>query len=81
VHTPLYRDSNIPFTTSSGIHGPQIAEWVVMNILAHAHSLKTLLQWQRDHHWGNARNLKPVRDAVNTRLGVLGYGSIGRQGG
>jgi phosphoglycerate dehydrogenase-like enzyme len=27
VKHPVYTDSDIPLTTASGIHGPQIAEW------------------------------------------------------
>ncbi|KAI9806997.1 MAG: hypothetical protein M1833_002655 [Piccolia ochrophora] len=79
VDNPIYRDSDITLTTSSGIHGPQIAEWVVMTALASGHKLSKLLAWQRERHWGSLQELGPVRDNVGQRLGVLGYGSIGRQ--
>ncbi|TAQ90529.1 hypothetical protein B7494_g1144 [Chlorociboria aeruginascens] len=75
---PIYTHSKIPLTTSSGIHGPTIAEWVIMQILAHAHREKLLLQWQKERKWGN-REFGFIRDLVGQRLGVLGYGSIGRQ--
>ncbi|KAI9680125.1 MAG: hypothetical protein M1817_005142 [Caeruleum heppii] len=77
--SPIYRDTDITLTTSTGIHGPQIAEWVVMTTMSHTHHMKTLLQWQKDKKWGSHRDLGGVRDMVGQRLGILGYGSIGRQ--
>ena len=77
--TPIYKDSDIPLTTSSGIHGPQIAEWVIMEILSYSHREKQLIEWQKEHKWGSHRDIAWVRDCVGQRMGVLGYGSIGRQ--
>ncbi len=72
--------SNIPLTNSSGVHAPQIAEWVIMQLLAHNHKEKLMLEWQRNHVWGNHDVIHgSMRDFVGQRLGVLGYGAIGRQ--
>lgn len=79
TNTPIYKDTNIPLTTSSGIHGPQISEWVIMQILSYSHKEKKLIEWQKEHKWGSHRDIGWVRDSVGQRLGVLGYGSIGRQ--
>jgi phosphoglycerate dehydrogenase-like enzyme len=79
AHTPIYKDSEITLTTSSGVHGPQIAEWVVMQVLNNSHKEKLLLKWQQEHKWGSHDEIEFVRDSVGQRLGVLGYGSIGRQ--
>ncbi|KIM94698.1 hypothetical protein OIDMADRAFT_60475 [Oidiodendron maius Zn] len=79
TNSPIYTNSDIKLTTSSGIHGPQIAEWVIMQLLAFNHHEKQLLAFQRQHHWGKADDVWNVRDYVGQRLGVLGYGSIGRQ--
>lgn len=83
--SPIYTSTSIPLTTSSGIHGPQISEWVLMTALVHSHHYNKLHDWQRAHHWGSgadkASDLRTVRDNVGQRLGVLGYGSIGRQVG
>ena len=81
---PIYKDSDITIATASGIHGPQIAEWVVMTALVQSHGYKRLYECQKRHEWG--KNLETddpqtVRDRVGLRLGVLGYGSIGRQVG
>lgn len=79
---PVFTDSDIPIATSSGVHGPQIAEWVVMTYLVHSHKYKQLYELQKEKKWGQTEttdNYHNVRDAVGLRLGVLGYGSIGRQ--
>ena len=80
--SPIYTETSIPLTTSSGIHGPQIAEWVILTALAHSHHYALLHTCQQNHDWGKAKNLKELqvlRDKAGQRLGVLGYGSIGRQ--
>jgi len=80
--SPIYTSTSIPLTTSSGIHGPQIAEWVILTALVHSHHYSLLHSWQENHEWGkgNAQTtLNTMKDKVGQRLGVLGYGSIGRQ--
>ncbi|KAL9043565.1 MAG: hypothetical protein Q9214_003253 [Letrouitia sp. 1 TL-2023] len=82
---PIYTDTDIPLTTSSGIHGPQMSEWVVMTALAHSHHYSLLHTWQQKHVWRNTGSsrelafLRHLHDKVGQRLAVLGYGSIGRQ--
>ncbi|KAF2013198.1 hypothetical protein BU24DRAFT_231980 [Aaosphaeria arxii CBS 175.79] len=75
---PIYTDSKIPLTTASGIHGPQIAEWVIMMDLVHSHKYIDLYEDQKKKEWSQPRGFG-VRDAVGKTVGVLGYGSIGRQ--
>ncbi|KAL8810219.1 MAG: hypothetical protein Q9223_005181 [Gallowayella weberi] len=86
ANSPIYTDTTIPLTTSSGIHGPQIAEWVLMTMLTSSHHYSILHNWQNSHFWGNEDKrslglLRNLHDKVGQRLGVLGYGSIGRQVG
>lgn len=79
ANTPIYKDTDIPLTTSSGIHGPPITEWVIMQLLAFSHRQKLLYDFQKAHKWGRVPETTNIRDYVGQRLGVLGYGSIGRQ--
>ncbi|KAI4241757.1 MAG: hypothetical protein L6R40_004434 [Gallowayella cf. fulva] len=86
ANSPIYTDTTIPLTTSSGIHGPQIAEWVLMTMLVSSHHYSLLHQWQKSHTWGKPDKraqslLRNLHDKAGQRLGVLGYGSIGRQVG
>lgn len=79
---PIYTDTDIPIATASGVHGPQIAEWVVMTYLVHSHKYRQLYELQKERRWGKVSvdsDYSKVRDTVGLRLGVLGYGSIGRQ--
>lgn len=82
ANSPIYTSTTIPLTTSSGIHGPQISEWVILTALAHSHHYSLLHSWQVDHNWGKGSNepiLNTLTDKAGERLAVLGYGSIGRQ--
>jgi len=77
---PIYTDSDAILTTSSGVHGPQIGEWVMMTALVQSHAYNTLRALQQKHEWSpQARYLHATRDMVGQRVGILGYGSIGRQ--
>ncbi|KAH7123774.1 hypothetical protein B0J11DRAFT_321186 [Dendryphion nanum] len=75
---PIYTDSDIPLAAASGVHGPQIAEWVIMMDLVHSHRYVDLYEDQKKRTWRGLKDYS-VRDAVGKRVGVLGYGSIGRQ--
>lgn len=80
VHHPLFTQTNIPITTSSGIHGPTISEWVLMSLLVISRSYKKMYELQKEHKWGQANQDFPIPDDwVGKRVGIAGYGSIGRQ--
>ncbi|KAL1305685.1 hypothetical protein AAFC00_007278 [Neodothiora populina] len=82
ANNPIYKETDIPIATASGVHGPQIAEWVIMTYLVHSHKFKQLYELQKERKWGDKRDesgINKVRDGVGLRLGILGYGSIGRQ--
>ena len=83
AETPIFRNSDhLILTTVSGIHGPQIAEWVVMSTLVTNHRYNLLRELQKQHRWGKTgfdHAFSSIDDLVGQRLGVLGYGSIGRQ--
>jgi phosphoglycerate dehydrogenase-like enzyme len=67
-------------TTSSGIHGPPIAEWTILNWLAASRKWSIVYENQKKHIWGkNEEFAKGTQDNVGKKLGILGYGSIGRQ--
>jgi len=76
-HHPIYTDSDIVICSANGVHGPQIAEWVIMMDLVHHHGYIQLYEQQRAKVWKSNQNAK---DRVGRTVGVLGYGSIGRQG-
>jgi phosphoglycerate dehydrogenase-like enzyme len=79
ANSPYYTDSKIPLLSANGVHGPQIAEWVVMMELVHHHNYVKLYEQQKEKKWLQMTGMATV-DRVGKRVGILGYGSIGRQG-
>ncbi|KNG88150.1 putative 2-hydroxyacid dehydrogenase [Aspergillus nomiae NRRL 13137] len=81
INRPIFRDTNIRMSTSSGIHGPPIAEWVVMNWLAYSRMYPKILEASSQHRWLTLKEVSQwgVDDNVGQTVGILGYGSIGRQ--
>jgi len=75
---PVYTDSEIPLCSANGVHGPQIAEWVIMMDLVHSHSYTKLYDNQKKKIWDQGDGMN-VSDRVGKKVGILGYGSIGRQ--
>lgn len=74
-------DSDIPITTSSGIHGPPITEWIIMTTLVASKKYALTYEWQKEKQWGPDRQLlMGATDWVGKTVGIAGYGSIGRQG-
>ncbi|EXJ78163.1 hypothetical protein A1O3_09324 [Capronia epimyces CBS 606.96] len=77
---PIIKDTEIPLTTSSGIHGPPIAEWVILTTLVASKHYLTQYEWQKEHRWiSNHPELRATSDWVGKTVGIAGYGSIGRQ--
>lgn len=78
---PLFASSTI-FTTTSGIHAPPIAEYVLAMILAWFHRLPHILAWQRQSTWPTAAERAALFTGEELRgktVGIVGYGSIGRE--
>ncbi|KAJ6186566.1 hypothetical protein N7519_007867 [Penicillium mononematosum] len=76
---PILQVSDIPITTSSGIHGPPIAEWTVMNWLVSSRKYIKGYEAQKSHLWDKSAYKPGIHDQVGKKVGILGYGSIGRQ--
>jgi phosphoglycerate dehydrogenase-like enzyme len=81
VGKPVWDADDITLTTSSGVH-VAISEWVIMTFLNSQHFYNELHDNQKKKTW----DLGPLRDELNKstdsvgqRIGILGYGSIGRQ--
>lgn len=74
------RRSAIVISTASGVHVPAMGEYVVMSMLAYAHKFHLSLRAQRRHEWIPLGYFRNRAWTLNGRtLGVLGYGSIGRE--
>jgi phosphoglycerate dehydrogenase-like enzyme len=79
---PLYSGSAIPLTTTSGVHAAAIAEYAVTVMLALAHRVPRMVEWRGRGGWPEDRRRWPLFVPVELRgasLGIIGYGSIGRE--
>ncbi|KAI5293234.1 hypothetical protein KEM52_005724 [Ascosphaera acerosa] len=76
---PVFTDTDIPITNVSGIHGPPISEWVLMNWLVHSRQYNLGYELQKQRKWGSHAQWGQTQDHVGKTVGIVGYGSIGRQ--
>ncbi|GAP88852.1 putative D-isomer specific 2-hydroxyacid dehydrogenase [Rosellinia necatrix] len=76
---PIFKDTKIPFCTANGVAGPPIAEWVICTYLAYQHRIPRYLDNMKKGLWEHSWDDMDTLDVVKQRVGILGYGSIGRQ--
>ncbi|KAB5533477.1 D-3-phosphoglycerate dehydrogenase [Coniochaeta sp. 2T2.1] len=77
VQHPKYADPDVIFCTANGTHPPQIAESVFGTYLMMSHRLLDYHAIQKEAVW--RKTLYDIEDAPGKRIGILGYGAIGRQ--
>jgi phosphoglycerate dehydrogenase-like enzyme len=78
---PLMR-SQVAITTASGIHATPIAEYVFASMLAHRWRVPYWTHCQREGEWPAGRWALYARPELRgSTLGIVGYGSIGREVG
>ncbi|HUM14727.1 MAG TPA: D-2-hydroxyacid dehydrogenase [Candidatus Nitrosotalea sp.] len=79
---PLYTHTALPLTTTSGVHAATIAEYAVTMLLALAHRVPRMVEWQGRGGWPPDEQRWPLfvpSEVRRATLGVIGYGSIGRE--
>ncbi len=78
---PLFQ-SPVIFTTTSGVHATNIAEYVLMVMLAWFHRFPLIFEWQQRGQWPSSLERSSSFVAEESRektIGIVGYGSIGRE--
>jgi phosphoglycerate dehydrogenase-like enzyme len=74
--------SDVLLTTVSGIHATTIAEYVFASILAFNRRVPRMLYYQSRREWPQGRwHLFARPELRGSTLGIVGYGSIGREVG
>ncbi len=77
---PLYTDSDVIFTTVSGIHSIPVAEYVLAMLLAFSHRLPRMFEDKASAVWPSDRWGRYLpHELRGATLGLVGYGSIGRE--
>ena len=69
-------------TTTSGVHAATIAQYAITVLLALAHRVPAMVEWQRRGGWPPDQQRWPLFVPAELRgatLGIIGYGSIGRE--
>lgn len=72
---PLPADTVV--TNASGVNDPPIAEWCVMMLFALGRRLPDMLAAQRERRWDRSPAFQA--ELRGKRVGILGYGNIGRE--
>jgi phosphoglycerate dehydrogenase-like enzyme len=78
---PLFQ-APVTFTTASGVHAINMAEYVFAVVLAWFHRLPRILEWQQQGRWPaepERSTLFVPEELRGKTIGITGYGSIGRQ--
>jgi phosphoglycerate dehydrogenase-like enzyme len=80
THPFVKEHSDLVLTSTSGIHATNMGEYVLGMMLALGHHLPEMLEDQRSQNWSEERfeRFMPVELRRST-VGILGYGSIGRE--
>lgn len=79
---PLVRSPEVVVTTMSGASAPQLAEFGLMSLLALGHRLPEIMNSDPAESWNEDRytRFEPIELRGST-VGIVGYGSIGREMG
>jgi phosphoglycerate dehydrogenase-like enzyme len=79
---PLYTQSRVALTTTSGVHAATIAEYAITVMLALAHRVPRMVEWKGRGGWPPDEQRWPLfvpSEVRGATLGIVGYGSIGRE--
>lgn len=78
---PLATSGTVVITSASGIHATTMAEYAFMMMLAFGHRLLMALRLQSASEWASAAKRERLvpQELRGSTLGVVGYGSIGRE--
>ncbi len=80
VDNPLLKKEDLVATTLSGASASQVAEYILMMLLSLGHRLPEVFAVQKRAEWPKDRweRFSP-QELRNSTVGIVGYGSIGRQ--
>jgi phosphoglycerate dehydrogenase-like enzyme len=81
IKHPLFA-TDVIFTTTSGLHAINISEYVFASILTWTRQFPEMFDLQRKSEWPSDRWTRyPPAELRGATLGIVGYGSIGREVG
>lgn len=73
-------ENRVVITTMSGSSAPQMAEFTLMCLLALGHRLPQIMHSSPEEQWAEGRYTRfEPHELLDSTVGILGYGSIGRE--
>jgi phosphoglycerate dehydrogenase-like enzyme len=79
MKTPAY-NSTVRLTTTSGVHSASLGEFTLAMMLMHVHRLHITSRAQIRHQWLPPTEFMKNADTLRGKtVGIVGYGSIGRE--
>lgn len=76
----IVQSEDVTVTSASGIHAQQMANYCLMMILAFNYKLPRMLSFQQQNEWPKNRyDIFAPLDMHRQTVGIVGYGSIGRE--
>lgn len=81
LESPLLKQG-VQFSTMSGVHAINIAEYVLTTILAWSHRYEHMLTWKQRGRWPadeDRNSLFVPQELRGKTINIVGYGSIGRE--
>jgi phosphoglycerate dehydrogenase-like enzyme len=76
----IIQAQDVTVTSTSGIHSTQIANFCLMMMLAFNYKLPQMFNFQRENTWSpKAHEIFRPTDMSQQTVGIVGYGSIGRE--
>lgn len=80
IDRPIIQAEDVEVTSASGVHAPQMAEYCVALMLAFNYRVNKMLELQGRAEWPEQPgNIFMPRLLRGQTLGIVGYGSIGRE--
>jgi len=80
LEEPILQREGVSFTSMSGASASQLAEHAVMMMLALGHHIPDVFAHQKRAEWPSGRwELFNPHELRGSTVGIIGYGSIGRQ--
>lgn len=78
LKAPIAQAEDVEITSASGIHATQMSEYCLMLMLAFSYRLPAMMAKQANAEWGRYEDFA-ARELRGQTLGIVGYGSIGRE--
>ena len=80
LNRAIIHDENIQVTSASGVMVSQMGEYILMALLMLGHKMPAIINAQLKNEWiSNKSGMVMPKELRGSTVGIIGYGSIGRE--